>query len=78
MSRCVQMFDWYLLYVMCAERECEQERDTLVVGLSGILLPHFVLSSAELAHGHEGSPAHILVGKLRGGGHRMHGQRNKC
>lgn len=56
---------------MCAERECEQERDTLVVGLSGILLPHFVLSSAELAHGPEGSPAYVLVGELRGGQERM-------
>lgn len=37
---------------------------TLVVGLSGILLPHFVLSTTKLAHGSEGCPADVLVGKL--------------
>ena len=37
---------------------------TLVVGLAGILLPHFVLSSAELAHGSERCPPHVLVGEL--------------
>lgn len=37
---------------------------TLVVVLSGILHPHFVLSLTKLAHGSKRCPADILMGKL--------------
>lgn len=35
-----------------------------MIGVSRIILPHFVLSSAKLAHGSKCCPADILVGKL--------------
>lgn len=37
---------------------------TLVVGLRWVFLPHFVLSSAELAHGTKGSSPHVLMWEL--------------
>lgn len=46
-----------------------------MVGLTGILFPHFVLRPTKLAHGSERSPADVLMGKLESEGeYRKKGQ----